>query len=316
MPMSYYEDVYQKRLNRYGNNYQERILTQRRQVFSRRLLKSVYRIDFTFGNKIINATFERDSQNNTECKRYLFTEYNEFIPNGTILMLPDPIGILREGEITYPESTNYPIIGYTLGEELEDNKLDGGDAQDSALSSDLLRPWMVYYMEDTGARGYNRYIMLRMTHYITWKDRNRVERSTYAYMYGQEDNMLKDEILSRSRMDAIYSENLKLNFLVIPANEFIRKDDYFVVDKDVNNKVLNEFFRVTGYDIQSQDGVEYVSVDPIYEYATDFYTDLERPEIEVIEEGKTEQEILKEIEEKQRKQDEEFFFLEGLMKEE
>ena len=50
-----------------------------------------------------------------------------------------------------------------------------------------------------------------MTHYITWKDREGLWRTSWAYMYGQQDNMLKDEIRSRSRMDTIYAENLKSN---------------------------------------------------------------------------------------------------------
>jgi len=48
-------------------------------------------------------------------------------------------------------------------------------------------------------------------------------------MYGQEDNMLKNEIRSRSRMDTIYEENMKLSFFVTPANPKIKIDDYFIV---------------------------------------------------------------------------------------
>jgi hypothetical protein len=48
-------------------------------------------------------------------------------------------------------------------------------------------------------------------------------------MFGQENNMLKDEIRSRSRMDTLYAENLKLNFFVLPLNSKIQKDDYFII---------------------------------------------------------------------------------------
>ena len=99
-----------------------------------------------------------------------------------------------------------------------------------------------------------------MTHFITWVDRNKKQRSSWAYMYGQEDNMLKDEIRSRSRSEVLYSENLKMSFFVMPTTEFIRKDDYI----EIGEGVLKEAYRVTGYDIQSTPGVEYVTVDPIY----------------------------------------------------
>lgn len=121
-------------------------------------------------------------------------------------------------------------------------------------------PWMVYYLEHIKASGYNRYTLIRMTHYLTWTARDGSTQSSWAYVYGQEDNMLKDEIRSRSRSDVIYAENLKSSFFVCPTNEFIRKDDYMEIGIDA----LKEGYRVTGYDIISTPGVEYVTVDPVY----------------------------------------------------
>ena len=121
---------------------------------------------------------------------------------------------------------------------------------------------MVYYPELIQASGYNRYIMLKMSHLLTWTARDGSEQQSWAYFYGQENNMLKDEIRSRSRMDTIYSENLKLSFFIMPINGFIQKDDYFVIGE----KPLQGHYRVTGFDIASTEGVEYVSVDPVYEY--------------------------------------------------
>jgi hypothetical protein len=72
--------------------------------------------------------------------------------------------------------------------------------------------------------------------------------------------MLKDEIRSRSRTDAIYAENLKSSFLILPTNEFIRKDDYI----EIGEGALKEAYVVTGYDINSTPGVEYVTIDPVY----------------------------------------------------
>ena len=122
------------------------------------------------------------------------------------------------------------------------------------------QPWLVYWLESIKSSGYNKYIVLKMTHNITWRDRNGVEHSSWCYMYGQQDNMLKDEIRSRSRMDAIYGENLKSSFFIMPTNEFIRKDDYL----EIGEGILKEAYRVTGYDLNSTPGVEYVTVDPVY----------------------------------------------------
>ena len=124
------------------------------------------------------------------------------------------------------------------------------------------QPWMIYYLENIKASGYNRYIVLKMTHLLNWTARDGTEQQSWAYMYGQEDNMLKNEIRSRSRMDTVYEENLKLSFFVMPVNSNLKIDDYFVVGE----KPLQEYYRVTGFDIQSTPGVQFVSVDPIYEF--------------------------------------------------
>lgn len=218
MEMSYYEDVYLRRLNRYGDNYYDRIMGQRIAEFEDYLTKTVYRVDFIYDNELVAGVLERYKQDETQTLQYLLTRLENNIPAGTILMLKDK---------------------------------DGNE-----------RPWMVYYLEDIKASAYNRYIVLKMSHYLKWKDRNGVLRESWAYMYGQEDNMLKDELKSRSRNHALYDENLKLSFFVMPTNEYIRKDDYI----EIGEGALKEAYRVTGYDIQSSKGVEYVSVDPIYIY--------------------------------------------------
>lgn len=144
-----------------------------------------------------------------------------------------------------------------------DLNMPGGTILQIADKDGDMQPWMIYYLESIEASGYNRYIVLKMTHFLKWIDREGNEQTSYAYMYGQEDNMLKDEIRSRSRMDTIYSENLKSSFFVMPRNSHLKKDDYFIIDEDSE---FEEHYRVTGYDIQSTDGVEYVTVDPIYKF--------------------------------------------------
>ena len=215
--MDYFE-IYKKRANRFGEDYQSRVQGQREEVFERLLLKSLYKVDFEFEGEMIEGILERYKQDETETLQYLLTRVNVNIPSGTVLLIPD--------------------------------------------KDEQMKPWMIYYLENIKASGYNRYIVLKMTHYLTWTARDGKEYSSWAYMYGQENNMLKDEIRSRSRMDTVYAENLKLNFFVLPVTSKIQKDDYFIIGEGE----LQEYYRVTGYDRQSTPGVEYVSVDPTYEY--------------------------------------------------
>ena len=216
--MGYFEDIYKKRVNRYGLDYQSRIQREREELFDLYLLKTIYRVDFLFEDEEVAGSLEKYKQDETQTLQYLLTKTNVNIPNGTILMIPD--------------------------------------------KDKIKKPWLVYYLEDIKASGYNRYIVLKMTHYLTWTARDGSQQESWAYMYGQEDNMLKDEIRSRSRMDTIYAENLKMSFFVMPTTPKIKKDDYL----EIGTGELKEQYRVTGYDIQSTPGVEYVTVDPTYEY--------------------------------------------------
>ena len=216
--MRYFEDIYKKRVNRYGLDYQSRIQREREELFDLYLLKTIYRVDFFFEDEEVAGSLEKYKQDETQTLQYLLTKTNINMPNGTILMIPD--------------------------------------------KDKIKKPWLVYYLEDIKASGYNRYIVLKMTHYLTWTARDGSQQESWAYMYGQEDNMLKDEIRSRSRMDTIYAENLKMSFFVMPTTPKIKKDDYL----EIGTGELKEQYRVTGYDIQSTPGVEYVTVDPTYEY--------------------------------------------------
>ena len=215
--MSYY-NIYKKRLNRFGEDYQSRLQGAREYNFDLYLLKTVYRVDFIYEGEEYAGSLEKNKQDNSETRQQLLVNVHLNIPNGTILELTDKDGNTQ--------------------------------------------PWMIYYLDEIKASGYNKYIVLKMTHTLNWLGRDNEWRSTLAYLYGQEDNMLKDEIRSRSRMDTLYAENLKSSFFVAPLNEYIKKDDYFIVGE----KPFQEYYRVTGYDIQSTPGVQIVTIDPVYEF--------------------------------------------------
>lgn len=184
---SYYNEVYLNRLNRYGNDYQSRIQGQREKVFEQLLYKSIYQVEFDYEDEIRLGILEPYKQDETETLHYLLTQTDVRLAPGTILAFPKLVLDFQTPEYNY---------------------------------------WMVYWQEEKQSMGYNKYVMLKMSHIITWKDRSGVEQTIHAYFYGQEDNMLKDELKSRSRNMALYAEPLKLSFFITPFNSKIRKDDY------------------------------------------------------------------------------------------
>ena len=211
--MSYYEDVYLKRLNRYGMDYQSRVQGQREREFEDLLLKSIYRVEFEYDNEKHPATLERYKQDDTQLLQYLLTRVSLNLPNGTILMIPD-----KDQE---------------------------------------LQPWLVYWLESIKASGYNRYVVLKLTHFITWRDRDGNEQQTWCYFHGSGDSAIKETIKGSG---AVYVEDSNTRFAIMPTCEDLHKDDYM----ELGDGKLREGYRVTGYDIHSTPGVEYVSLDPMY----------------------------------------------------
>ena len=210
---NYYEDVYLKRLNRYGHDYQTRVQGQREREFEGKLLKSVYRVDFEFEGETHPATLERFKQDETELTQYLLTRVSLNLPNGTILMIPD--------------------------------------------KNLVLQPWLVYWLESIKASGYNRYIVLKMTHQIAWRDRENKLQTSWCYLHGSGDSALKETLKTAG---AIYAEDDNSRFVIMPLSEKIKKDDYI----EVGENKFKEAYRVTGYDIHSTPGVEYVTLNPMY----------------------------------------------------
>lgn len=216
--MDYFKDIYLKRLNRYGLDYQSRLQRKREEGFQHYLLKTSNRVDIIYNDWEFPASFERYKQDETETWHYLLTETKIELEPGTILYIPDK----RDKRI----------------------------------------PWMVYWKEEIHSSGYNKYIMIKMTHKIQWKDSNKNIQQSLCFMFGQKNSSLRDELKSNN-LESLYGENSKLNFLILPLNKNIHKDDYFVI-KINNDDDMKEGYRVTGYDRISTKGIEYVSVDPIY----------------------------------------------------
>lgn len=227
--MSYYEDVYLKRLNRYGLDYQTRTQGARERVFEDLLRKSIYRVDFLYKDEIVPGLLEKYKQDETQTLQYLLTRIDTELPTGTILDIPNK---------------NYKY---------------GDAATDENHTS-----WLVYYLENMKASGYNRYILLKTTHTLRWKGaEDGVIRSAKAYFYGPENSSIKDTLESSSNF--IYNEDSNNSFFITTINENINKDDYIeVVVKTLDGTEMVRAYRVTGYDFISTPGIEYVTVDPIY----------------------------------------------------
>ena len=101
MKNNFYYDVYNARLNRYGNDYQSRVQGQRQKVFEQYLLKSIYQIEFDYENEVRLGTLEPYKQDETETLHYLLTELDVKLKPGTILEIAKLRVDFEEPEYNY-----------------------------------------------------------------------------------------------------------------------------------------------------------------------------------------------------------------------
>ena len=210
-----YIEVYKKRLNRYGLDYQSRVQGQRDRNFDDYLLKSIYRVDFWYNDIFTPATLERYKQDYTETQCYLLTRRDMEIPSGTVIMVESK---------------------------------DGTE-----------KPWMIWWKEEIEASGYNRYVVLRMTHQLTWRGLNGEEYTQWGYFSGPGTSLISDTLKS-STGEAIYKQNDNLHGFVTAYNKSLVRDVYF----EVAYQDTKQGYVVSEIDIHSTPGVCYVNVDPSY----------------------------------------------------
>ena len=212
--MEYYE-IYRRRLNRYGLDYQSRIQGQRERNFDDYLLKSIYRVDFWYNDTFTPASLERYKQDYTETQCYLLTQCEVIIPNGTILQIES-----RDGTV---------------------------------------KPWMVWWLEEIESSGYNKYVVLKMTHLLTWRGPDGEVHEQWGYFSGPGTSTISDTVKS-STGDALYKQNDNLHMFITSYNSTIVRDLYL----EVPYQETITPYQVAEIDVNSTPGVEYVTVDPTY----------------------------------------------------
>ena len=120
------------------------------------------------------------------------------------------------------------------------------------------KPWMVWWKEEIEASGYNRYVVLKMTHQITWRDsKNSYEQ--WIFFSGPGHSKFLDTLKS-STGEAVYKENNNAYIMVTPKNELLKRDVYFKIKGDEDSA-----FTIAELDTNSTPGVAYITADPSYE---------------------------------------------------
>ena len=157
-----------------------------------------------------------------------------------------------EGEFTPMKQNETKTLHYLLTDVNLD--MPGGTILMMPDKDGIREPWMVYYLEDYRASGYNRYIVIRAD-LVVDIDGHKFN----ACLIGPGHSYMRDVIKSRAAT-TIYLEDFNSFLLILPKTQYIKKDTYLTIGKDWEKTG----FRVTGFDLFTNPDVEYVTLDPMY----------------------------------------------------
>ena len=175
--MNYYDEVYLKRLNRYGTDFASRVQGQREADWMRYKSMSTYRVEFEDeeGNKL-SGTLEPNKQDETETTQWLLLDLDKKYPGGTIFLIS--------------------------GKHSENR-------------------WMILFLRETQSKGYNKYMVLKLTHLIQWKDRAGAQHESWGYFYGKMDRIIYDVIRSTAK-NPNYQDPDKETHIIMPTTKDLR----------------------------------------------------------------------------------------------
>lgn len=159
-------------------------------------------------------------------------------------------GSLERSKQDYSETQAYLLTRIDL-------KMPSGTILNIQSRDGTVTPWMVWWLERIEASGYNKYLMLKMTHLIKWEF-NGVEYEQWTYFSGPGNATIQDSIRSAGGRP-LYKENNNLHLLVTGYNEFLLNDIYF----EMTYKNTTQGYKVIEFDINSTPGVSYISIDPV-----------------------------------------------------
>ena len=150
--MDYFADVYQKRVNRFGDNIQSRVHGKMEYDFELKLKKSVNRVelfdDINAQQNFDVAIFETNTINETENVNYLCTRTTSVFDNGYVF---------------------YTIKPFTRDKQA----------------------WMVLYREQYQTIGYNRYVVVLLENELKWIGKDGLFHTSYVHYVGDKEGKIK-----------------------------------------------------------------------------------------------------------------------------
>lgn len=218
-----YFDTYLKRVNRYGNNLQERIQGKKEHDFEVFMQKSPNLVRARNGEEgeYYNAVLQTKEYDQDEVVDYLLVPLTRKIPMGTIIYTEDS----RHKEVIY---------------------------EDKLYSA---RRWINYSIDPYTSTGYNRYTVVELESELSWV-LDGIKYTSFAHATGGGSGARDKNINLKFRVQfsesGVYLPNKRYS-IVMPTHPALKK----------NMKITlgGETWRVAGFDNISVKGVSYVTLE-------------------------------------------------------
>lgn len=219
--MSYYSEVYLKRLRRLGEDPQARLRAGREHNFERFMMQSPHYVQFNVREqegetRLVEGVLEPYRQDTSKTLMRLLCRVGEKFEAGQIVSIPQTIS---------------------------------GEVQEIR--------YMLYYWEERQDSGYNRWVLIRISRPIEWINLDGQTYQSEAYMHDRREGIIRDTITSRSRSATLYLENNNTALLIMPSTKHLENGSYMELREGASERA----YRVIGTDFLSTPGVTYVSID-------------------------------------------------------
>lgn len=110
--------------------------------------------------------------------------------------------------------------------------------------------WMFWWLEQIESSGYNKYVVLKMTHCLDCGGAKQ-----WGFFEGPAAKAVRDTVQLKT---SLYSENDQLHLFITPSNDIFKRDYYFTIGEGDTR----DAYVVTAVDNYTTPGIAYVSVDP------------------------------------------------------
>lgn len=133
---------------------------------------------------------------------------------------------------------------------------DNGTILDVVSQNGVHQYWMVWWLEHIESGGYNKYVILKMTHTLAWKAAGQ-DATQLGFLRGPGTGKIQDAIRSK-KDESLWTENDNLYMFITPYNKDLKKDMYLTTI--ANDDTIA--FIITDIDSTSTSGILYISIDP------------------------------------------------------